>query len=64
MAPTKRPKFIVGDPVMPNGKASADYRGRRGIVTEISTDGSECRVEFDDGAQPTTGYLKALWLEH
>jgi hypothetical protein len=62
MAPTKRPadrhsprpRLQVGDLVMANGRAPGDYRGRRGLITEIS-DVSECRVEFDDGLQPTTG---------
>ena len=70
MAPAKRPadgrsnrpRLRVGDLVMANGRAPGDYRGRRGLITEIN-DATECRVEFDDGLQPTTGYLKAAWLD-
>jgi len=70
MAPPKRPahthsarpRLQVGDLVMANGRAPGDYRGRRGLITEIN-DMTECRVEFDDGLQPTTGYLKAVWLD-
>jgi hypothetical protein len=47
---------------MANGRAPGNYRGRRGLITEIG-DVGECRVEFDDGLQPTTGYLKAVWLD-
>ena len=61
-AQSARPRLQVGDLVMANGRAPGDYRGRRGLITEIS-DVTECRVEFDDGLQPTTGYLKAAWLD-
>jgi hypothetical protein len=56
-------RLQVGDLVMANGKAPTNYRARFGLITEISDDGGECRVEFDDGIQPTTGHLKAIWLD-
>jgi hypothetical protein len=56
-------RFQVGDLVMANGKAPANYRARLGVITEMSDDGAECRVEFEDGIQPTTGHLKAMWLD-
>jgi hypothetical protein len=58
-----QPRLQVGDLVMANGKAPANYRARFGVITEISDDGAECRVEFEDGIQPTTGHLKAMWLD-
>jgi hypothetical protein len=61
-AQSVRPRLQVGDLVMANGRAPGNYRGRRGLITEIG-DVGECRVEFDDGLQPTTGYLKAVWLD-
>ena len=61
-AQSARPRLQVGDLVMANGRAPGNYRGRRGLITEIG-DATECRVEFDDGLQPTTGYLKAVWLD-
>jgi len=75
MLPSKRPQgtrrrpfgiphFKIGDQVMANGKAPGGYRDRRGHITEMSADGAECRVEFEDGLQPTTGYLLARWLDH
>jgi hypothetical protein len=57
-------RFKVGDLVMANSKAPGDYRGRRGHITEVSTDDAEFRVEFEDGLRPTTGYLLARWLDH
>ena len=30
----------------------------------ISADGTECRVEFEDGRVPTTGYIMAKHLEY
>jgi hypothetical protein len=57
-----QPRFQVGDVVMANGSAPANYRARFGVITELSDDGAECRVEFEDGIQPTTGHLKAVWL--
>jgi hypothetical protein len=61
-AQSARPRLQVGGLVMANGRAPGNYRGRRGLITEIG-DVGEYRVEFDDGLQPTTGYLKAAWLE-
>jgi hypothetical protein len=58
-----QPRLQVGDVVMANGKAPTNYRARLGVITEISNDGAECRVEFEDGIQPTTGHLKAMWLD-
>ena len=56
-------RLRVGDEVIANDKAPLAYRDRRGHITEISSDGAECRVEFDDDLRPTTGYLKAKWLQ-
>ena len=55
-------KFLIGDRVCANGKAPAEYRERVGFVTEIGPGDNEYRVEFDDGAAPTTGYLLSSWL--
>jgi hypothetical protein len=55
--------FNIGELVMANSKAPGDYRGRRGHITEVSADKAECRVEFEDGLLPTTGYLPAKWLD-
>ncbi len=56
--------FKMGDLVTTNGKAPAGYRGRRGRITETMPSGHECRVEFEDGLLPATGYLMTYWLEH
>lgn len=61
--PTRTQRFKVGDQVMTNGKAPGKYRGRRGLITEVSPGGLECRVEFEDGVPPASGYLLARWLE-
>jgi hypothetical protein len=58
------PRFTVGDAVMANSHAPGNYRDRRGHVTEVAADGTECRIEFEDGLRPTTGYLPARWLDH
>ena len=55
--------FALGDRVRANGQAPSDYRHRVGFITEIGRSDAEYRVEFDDGLQPTTGYLVARWLE-
>ncbi|HEY2152259.1 MAG TPA: hypothetical protein VGH34_15730 [Vicinamibacterales bacterium] len=56
-------RFSVGDRVKANGNAPPSYRGRNGIVTELGPDQTECRVEFEDGAVATTGYLRSSWLD-
>lgn len=46
-------------------RAPRDYRGRRGVITEIArpgATGAEYRIEFEDGLRPTTGYLLAKWI--
>lgn len=58
----RKPKFQLGDRVRANDQAPGDYRERRGLITELGPGMSEYRVEFDDGQQPTTGYLMASWL--
>ena len=58
-----RGKFELGDRVRANDKAPGDYRERVGHVSELGPGQSEYRVEFDDGEQPTTGYLQSAWLE-
>lgn len=55
------PEFSVGDQVFANEHAPADYRRRSGIITEVGP-GAEFRIEFEDGRQPTTGYLITEWL--
>jgi len=55
------PEFSVGDPVLVNDHAPGDYRRRTGIITEVGP-GTEFRIEFEDGRQPTTGYLISEWL--
>jgi hypothetical protein len=59
----RRSKFQVGDATRANEQAPRDYRDRRGLVTELGPNTSEYRVEFDDGRQPTTGYLVSAWLD-
>ncbi len=61
---SRRPKhrLQVGDLVMTKDKAPAGFRGRRGRITETIPSGEECRVEFEDGLLPTTGYLMTRWL--
>ena len=67
-APVRKPpaersrKFEIGDRVVVNAKGSRDYRGREGFVTELGPGKSEYRVEFEDGRQPTTGYILSAWL--
>ena len=58
------PLFTRGDIVMANGGAPGKYRDRRGHIIAVSADGAEFRIEFEDGLQPTTGYLKARWLDY
>jgi hypothetical protein len=60
---THPPRFTVGDQIMANDKAPSQYRGRRGLITEVSPGGWECRVEFEDGAMPASVYLSSRWLE-
>ncbi len=60
-APQQR--FHIGDQVIVKEKALLEHRARRGLITEISSDGMECRVEFEDGRQPTTAYVLSKWLE-
>jgi hypothetical protein len=61
--PTERArKFEIGDRVVVNAKGPRDYRSREGFVTELGSGKSEYRVEFDDGRQPTTGYMSSSWL--
>jgi len=55
--------FQVGDRVRANAHAPGDYRDRSGFITELGPGTSEYRVEFDDGQQPTTGYLIAASLD-
>jgi hypothetical protein len=55
-------QFREGDSVFVNNRAPAEYRGRRGIITEVTIGETEFRVEFDDGRRPTTGYVKSEWL--
>jgi hypothetical protein len=57
-----RPGFSIGDHVLANDQAPGDYRRRNGIITEIGPGTLEFRVEFEDGRQPTTGYLQSEWL--
>lgn len=57
------PRLNEGDLVVANPQAPADYRGRRGVISEVTVGGTEFRVEFDDGVRPTTGYLRAEWLK-
>jgi hypothetical protein len=59
----RQPKFQVGDAARANDQAPSDYRDRRGLVTELGPGTSEYRVEFEDGRQPTTGYLVSAWLD-
>jgi hypothetical protein len=59
----RRLGFAVGDQVHTNGQAPADYRHRIGFITELGPADGEYRVEFEDGMQPTTGYLMARWLD-
>lgn len=59
----RKPKFKVGDTADANDHAPGDYAGRRGLVTEVGPGKSEYRVEFEDGRQPTTGYLMSWWLD-
>lgn len=59
----RKPKFVVGDEALANDQAQLAYRGRQGIVSEVGPGRAEFRVEFDDGQQPTTGYLKSWWLD-
>jgi hypothetical protein len=61
--PPDEPRFNVGDRVRTNNRAPAGFRARLGFVTEIGHNGWEYRVEFEDNLQPTTGYLKGIWLE-
>jgi hypothetical protein len=56
------PKFQVGDHVRANSQAPGEYRERVGMITELGPGASDYRVEFDDGHQPTTGYLMFSWL--
>jgi hypothetical protein len=56
-------KLSIGDRVRANDQAPHDYRGRDGTITEIGPGEPEFRVEFEDGRQPTTGYLMAAWLD-
>jgi hypothetical protein len=56
------PDFTIGDHVLANDLAPRDYRRRDGIVTEIGPGTLEFRIEFEDGRQPTTGYLLSQWL--
>ena len=60
---TERKQLALGDHVVVNDRAPRDYRGRDGFITELGPGKSEYRVEFDDGRQPTTGYLISSWLE-
>jgi hypothetical protein len=55
--------FSIGDRVRANDRAPHEYRGRDGTITEIGPGQPEFRVEFDDGRQPTTGYLMSSWLD-
>jgi hypothetical protein len=55
-------QFDVGAIVRVSSAAPVDYKGRTGIVTEIGPGDAEYRIEFEDGALPTTGYLAAAWL--
>ncbi len=54
--------FRIGDLVATNPRGPAAYRGRRGQITETMPSEHECRVDFDDGVLPTTGYLMTHWL--
>lgn len=68
MSPSRGVRDLkVGEEVMTTQKAPSDYRGRRGVITEIAsrtgTSTAEYRIEFEDGRQPTTGYLPAKWLD-
>ena len=56
-------KFAIGDRVRINDKAPGDYSEREGTITEIGPGQSEYRVEIDDGATPTTGYLSSICLD-
>jgi hypothetical protein len=56
-------KCAIGDRVRANAQAPRDDRRRDGTVTEIGPGDSEFRVEFEDGREPTTGYLVASVLE-
>jgi hypothetical protein len=56
-------KFAVGQYARANADAPDDYRGRTGLITESGPGESEYRVEFEDGLQPTTGYLRSWWLD-
>jgi hypothetical protein len=59
---TRTPAYTVGDAVRVSPAAPLEYRGRRGIVTEIGPGDGEYRIEFEDGDRPTTAYLSAAWL--
>ena len=61
--PSETMVFRVGDVALANDSAPSDFRGRRGIVTEIGPGDVEYRVEFEDGRQPTTGYLSSAFLD-
>ena len=58
-----QPTFRIGDGARANDRAPRDYVGRIGMITEFGPGESEFRVEFEDGRQPTTGYLRSGWLE-
>ena len=58
-----RNQLGVGDSVHAYHRAPAEYAGRAGVVTESGPGHSEFRVEFEDGGQPTTAYLRRDWLE-
>jgi hypothetical protein len=62
-ASERRHQLVLGDHVVVNDRAPRNFRGRDGFITEVDPGKPEYRVEFDDGRQPTTGYLMAPWLE-
>jgi hypothetical protein len=55
-------RFKEGAEIVANEQAPPEYRGRHGIISEVTVGGTEFRVEFDDGLRPTTGYLKSEWV--
>lgn len=59
---TRSPDEKVGERVMVAEKTPDGYRGRRGVITEISAQDETVagyRIEFDDDEEPTTRYLFA-----
>jgi hypothetical protein len=59
---TRTTQLDVGATVRVSAAGPAEYKGRTGIITEVGPGDAEYRIEFEDGALPTTGYLTGAWL--